>query len=59
MEGGRYSLFGCTLAPGFTGDIVTGGTQAELLKLYPDREQDILNYRLMGGETFMPDGFAS
>jgi predicted cupin superfamily sugar epimerase len=58
MEGGRYSLFGCTLAPGFTGDIFTGGTQSELLKLYPDREKDIFNYGLTGGETTMPEGFA-
>ena len=42
IENGTYSLFGCTLAPGFTGDIFTGGTQAELLKLYPDRIKDIL-----------------
>ena len=59
MEGGKYSLFGCTLAPGFTGDIFTGGTQAELLSLYPDRKQDILEYGLAGGETAMPEGFAS
>ncbi|MEN9562252.1 MAG: hypothetical protein RIR73_496 [Chloroflexota bacterium] len=58
MEGGRYSLFGCTLAPGFTGDIFTGGTQAELLNLYLDREKDILSYGLTGGETSMPEGFA-
>jgi len=32
MEGGRYSLFGCTLASGFTGDIFTGGTQVELMR---------------------------
>ena len=59
IEGGRYSLFGCTLAPGFTDDIFTGGTQAELLKLYPEREKDILEYGLAGGETSTPEGFAS
>ena len=59
MDGGRYSLFGCTLAPGFTGDIFTGGTQAELLELFPDRKNDILTYGLSGGETKMPDGFAT
>jgi len=57
--GERYSLFGCTLAPGFTGDIFTGGTQAELLSLYPDREADILAYGLSNGETKMPDEFAT
>jgi predicted cupin superfamily sugar epimerase len=55
---GEYSLFGCTLAPGFTDDIFTGGSKAELLKLYPDRKEDILNYGL-DGETKMPEGFAS
>ena len=59
VEGGRFSLFGCTLAPGFTDDIFTGGTQAELLKLYPDRQKDILGYGLSSGETSMPEGFAS
>lgn len=59
IESGRYSLFGCTLAPGFTGDIFTGGIQADLLKMYPDREKDILDYGLTGGETKMPDGFAN
>jgi predicted cupin superfamily sugar epimerase len=59
MAGGTYSLFGCTLAPGFTDDIFTGGTQAELLKLYPDREADILEFGLAGGETRMPVGFSS
>jgi predicted cupin superfamily sugar epimerase len=59
IGGGKYSLFGCTLAPGFTDDIFMGGTQAELLKLYPDREADILEFGLAGGETRMPMGFSS
>ncbi|MCQ3936890.1 MAG: cupin domain-containing protein [Chloroflexi bacterium] len=59
VEGGRYSLFGCTLAPGFTDDIFAGGTQEELLKSYPSREKDILEYGISGGDTSMPLGFAS
>lgn len=59
MAGGRYSLFGCTLAPGFTDDIFIGARQAELLKLYPEREKDILEFGLSGGDTSMPEGFAS
>ncbi|HMZ08775.1 MAG TPA: cupin domain-containing protein [Anaerolineales bacterium] len=59
LEGGKYSLFGCTLAPGFTGDIFTGGTQAELLRAYPNRAADILAYGLPNNETKMPDGFAA
>jgi predicted cupin superfamily sugar epimerase len=55
---GDYSLFGCTLAPGFTDDIFMGGSKEELLKLYPDRKEDILIYGL-DGETKMSQGFAS
>jgi predicted cupin superfamily sugar epimerase len=58
IAGGRYSLFGCTVAPGFTGDIFEGGTREKLLKLYPDRAEDI-NKLSVSGETRMPEGFAS
>ena len=47
------------IAPDFTAAIFTGGTQPELLKLYPERKKDILEYGLTGGETAMPDGFAN
>lgn len=58
VEGGKYSLFGCTLAPGFTGDIFTGGAQSELLNSYPDRKADILSFGLTTGEKHLPDYFA-
>jgi predicted cupin superfamily sugar epimerase len=58
LQGGRYSLFGCTVAPGFTGDIFAGGKDAELLAMYPDRAEDI-NKLCVSGETKMPEGFAS
>jgi len=58
LQGGRYSLFGCTVAPGFTGDIFEGGKREELLQLYPDRADDI-NKLCVSGETKMPEGFAS
>ena len=56
-SGGLYSLFGCTVAPGFTGDIFEGGTQSQLLQLYPDRAEDIQRLSV-SGETQMPAGFA-
>lgn len=59
LEGGVYSLFGCTVAPGFTGDMFEGGTQKELLKLYPDRAADIQKLGIHTDETSMPKGFAS
>jgi len=58
ITGGCYALFGCTVAPGFTDDIFEGGTRDELLKLYPDRADDI-NKLSISGETKMPEGFAS
>ena len=58
LAGGHYSLFGCTVAPGFTDDIFEGGTRTQLLSLYPDRAADI-NRLSMDGETKMPEGFAS
>ena len=58
LEGGRYSLFGCTLAPGFTGDMYEGGTRDLLLKLHPDRAADIQRFGCDPQETSMPSGFA-
>jgi predicted cupin superfamily sugar epimerase len=58
IEGGSYSLFGCTLAPGFTGLMYEGGLREILLKNYPDRKVDILRLTLNNAETRMPEGFA-
>ena len=58
IQGGRYSLFGCTVAPGFTGDIFEGGTREKLSASYPDRAEDISRL-CVSGETKMPDGFAA
>jgi predicted cupin superfamily sugar epimerase len=41
VVGGRYSLFGCTMAPGFTDDMFEGGTHEKLVNTYPDRIRDI------------------
>lgn len=59
VEGGVYSLFGCTVAPGFTGDMFEGGTQQQLLELYPDRIEDIRTLGINTNEIHMPKGFAS
>jgi uncharacterized protein len=58
MDGGRYSLFGCTLAPGFTGDMFEGGTREVLIRAYPDRRADIERFGCEPDETNMPKGFA-
>lgn len=58
VDGGSYSLFGCTLAPGFTGSMYEGGLREELLASYPDRKEDILKLTAHHAETRMPEGFA-
>lgn len=58
VEGGRYALFGCTLAPGFTGSMYEGGEREELLANYPDRRRDILLLTAENAEKRMPEGFA-
>ena len=59
VEGGVYSLFGCTVAPGFTGDMFEGGTQQQLLDQYPNRIDDIRKLGINTNEIHMPKGFAS
>jgi YjjG family noncanonical pyrimidine nucleotidase len=57
LAGGRYSLFGCTLAPGFTGGMFEGGSRAQLLANYPDRGEDIQRLGCDDRELRMPEGF--
>ena len=59
VDSGRYSLFGCTMAPGFTGDMFEGGTREHLMKLYPEKAGDINRLGIGNDETSMPKGFAS
>lgn len=58
VRGGRYSLFGCTMAPGFTGKAFEAGIAADLIERYPDGADDIQRLCVVGPETQMPDGFA-
>ena len=59
VEGGLYGLFGCTLAPGFTGSMYEGGQRHELLAYYPDRQADILSLTHKDADIRMPEGFAT
>lgn len=56
--GGDYSLFGCTMAPGFTGDMFEGGTRDRLISQYPDRVVDIERLGCEPDAANMPKGFA-
>jgi predicted cupin superfamily sugar epimerase len=59
LLGGRYSLFGCTMAPGFTSKGFEAGVAAELLRQYPDRAEDIERLCVRSHELAMPEGFAT
>jgi predicted cupin superfamily sugar epimerase len=54
---GAYSLFGCTMAPGFTGACFEGGEMNALLEQHPDRADDIRRLSAIHGETRMPEGY--
>jgi len=56
---GRYSLYGCTLAPGFTDEMFEGGTREQLIAVYPDRVRDINLLACAPGDTSMPKGSAA
>ena len=59
VDGGRYALFGCTMAPGFTGSMYEGGERDTLAATYPDRVADISRFGCDTGQTSMPSGFAT
>lgn len=59
VAGGSYSLYGCTMAPGFTDEMFEGGTRDQLIDDYPDRIDDINMLSCNPGETSMPKGSAT
>lgn len=54
VAGGRYSLFGCTLAPAFNSGMFEGGARDALLACYPQRASDIERLGCESGHTCMP-----
>ncbi len=58
LPGGRYSLFGCTMAPGFTSKDFEAGVAETLLQKYPDRAKDIKRLCVQDHDLAMPEGFA-
>jgi predicted cupin superfamily sugar epimerase len=57
---GTYGLFGCTMAPGFTGAGFEGGLRSELLRSHPSAQVDIDRLAVPDGDDVaMPDGFAT
>lgn len=59
LPGGKFSLFGCTMAPGFTDDMFVGGIREQLIDVYPDRAEDINMLGCSPDDTRMPEGFAT
>ena len=59
LPGGRYALFGCTMAPGFTGGCFEAGVADDLVQRYPQREDIIRRLAVNGGARHMPEGFVS
>jgi predicted cupin superfamily sugar epimerase len=58
VPGGNWALFGCTMAPGFTGGAFEGGRRADLLQQYPQASHDIERLAVANSDTFqLPDGF--
>ncbi len=53
----KYALFGCTMAPGFTGACFEGGTIERLLKMYPNQSDIIKKLAVQGQETKLPEGY--
>lgn len=59
MPGGRYSLFGCTMAPGFTGKAFEAGVAEILVEKYPTQKEHIGRLCTKDHELTMPEGFAT
>ena len=60
VEGGSWALFGCTMAPGFTGTCFEGGHISSVLATHPDREADIRKLGIPDDrDGSMPSGFAT
>jgi uncharacterized protein (DUF952 family)/predicted cupin superfamily sugar epimerase len=59
QAGGRHALFGCTLAPGFTGSCFEAAIADELAAQYPAQAALIHRLAVNGVESRLPAGFAA
>jgi len=58
IQGGAWSLYGCTMSPGWIPGCFEGGTRAALLASHPSRAADIERYACPDGEIHMPSSMA-
>ncbi len=56
-EGGQFSVFGCTLAPGFTPNCFEAGTTNKLINKFPEHKRIIEQLSVKGKETKIPEGY--
>jgi len=54
---GTYALYGCTMAPGFTGSCFEGGTKVQLIEQYPNQKEIIQRLSVEGHDTKMPEDY--
>jgi predicted cupin superfamily sugar epimerase/uncharacterized protein (DUF952 family) len=54
LPGGRHSLFGCTMSPGFTGPCFEAGLESMLVAGYPELATVIRRLSVNGNEIRMP-----
>jgi predicted cupin superfamily sugar epimerase len=57
IEGGKYSVFGCTLSPGFTSSCFEAGLYNYLIQKFPTQKQLLEKLCVKGEENKMPEGF--
>lgn len=56
-EGGQFSVFGCTLSPGFTSSCFEAGTKDVLINKFPQHKRIIEQLSVKGEETKIPEGY--
>ncbi len=58
VAGGEWGLFGCTMSPGFVGEIFEGGHYSDLINDYPERKSDLEKLGVPENEsTLLPRGY--
>jgi len=57
QSGGRYALFGCTMAPGFMGKDFEAAVLDELLAQYPAHKALLRRLSVNEDQTEMPEGY--
>jgi predicted cupin superfamily sugar epimerase len=57
IEEGEFSVFGCTLSPGFTSSCFEAGLYDNLINKFPTQKQLLEKFCIKGEENKMPEGF--